>query len=147
MSVCVWNHFRIVQIEYIYRLANDVKFGSKLQMVKLLCEKMGNCVTDEAQAAWTPAFFWFPCSFQKRLFPQDQWLRICLLKGEPITGRENFRLLQIESICKRQNKCSWNHDFYLWLGRKHCGKRRKCWLPAFSPFPTMFSIVFKGLVS
>ena len=21
---------------------------------------------------------------------------------------------------------------------KHCGKRRKCWLPAFSPFPTMF---------
>ena len=24
-------------------------------------------------------------------------------------------------------------------GRKHCGKRRKCWYPAFSPFPTMFS--------
>ena len=23
--------------------------------------------------------------------------------------------------------------------RKHCGKRRKCWLPAFSLFPTMFS--------
>ena len=22
---------------------------------------------------------------------------------------------------------------------KHCGKRRKCWLPAFSPLPTMFS--------
>ena len=22
---------------------------------------------------------------------------------------------------------------------KHCGKRRKCWLPAFSPFSTMFS--------
>ena len=25
------------------------------------------------------------------------------------------------------------------MGRKHCGKRRKCWLPAFSPFLTMFS--------
>ena len=24
-------------------------------------------------------------------------------------------------------------------GRKHCGKMRKCWLPAFSPFPMMFS--------
>ena len=24
-------------------------------------------------------------------------------------------------------------------GRKHCGKRRKCWFPAFSPFPAMFS--------
>ena len=23
--------------------------------------------------------------------------------------------------------------------RKHCVKRRKCWLPAFPPFPTMFS--------
>ena len=22
---------------------------------------------------------------------------------------------------------------------KHCGKRRKCWQPAFSPFPTAFS--------
>ena len=26
---------------------------------------------------------------------------------------------------------------------KHCGKRRKCWLPAFSPFPTVFSIKSK----
>ena len=22
--------------------------------------------------------------------------------------------------------------------KKHCGKRRKCWLPAFSPYPTRF---------
>ena len=28
------------------------------------------------------------------------------------------------------------------MGRKHCGKRRKCWLLAFSPFPTVF---FKAL--
>ena len=27
--------------------------------------------------------------------------------------------------------------------RKHCGKRRKCWLPAFSPFPKMFSTLHK----
>ena len=26
---------------------------------------------------------------------------------------------------------------------KHCGKRRKCWWPAFSPFPTMFSTLSK----
>ena len=24
----------------------------------------------------------------------------------------------------------------------HCGKRRKCWLPAFSPIPTVFSKAF-----
>ena len=28
---------------------------------------------------------------------------------------------------------------FLMKGRKHCGKRRKCWLPAFSPFPTRVS--------
>ena len=27
---------------------------------------------------------------------------------------------------------------------KHCGKRRKCWLSAFSPFPTMFCILPKS---
>ena len=26
--------------------------------------------------------------------------------------------------------------------RKHCGKKRKCWLPAYSPFPTTFSTGF-----
>ena len=33
-----------------------------------------------------------------------------------------------------------------WQDRKHCGKRRKCRLPAFSPFPTMFSkdLFFQG---
>ena len=32
-------------------------------------------------------------------------------------------------------------EYWLFLvaSRKHCGKRRKCWLPAFPPFPTMFS--------
>ena len=28
------------------------------------------------------------------------------------------------------------------MSRKYCGKRRKCWLPAISPFPTMFSKAF-----
>ena len=27
------------------------------------------------------------------------------------------------------------------MSRKHCEKRRKCWLPAYSPFLTMFSKV------
>ena len=26
--------------------------------------------------------------------------------------------------------------------KKHCGKRRKCWIPAFCPFPTAFSKAF-----
>ena len=30
-------------------------------------------------------------------------------------------------------------EIHFGMNRKHCGKRRKCWLPAFSLFPTMFS--------
>ena len=32
------------------------------------------------------------------------------------------------------------HDFLLsWGKKKYCRERRKCWLPAFSLFPTIFS--------
>ena len=58
--------------------------------------------------------------------------------------RQNFRLVHIESIRRRQNKCDRKLKFVLGRVEKHCGKRRKCWLPAFSPFSTMFS---KGFFS
>ena len=35
----------------------------------------------------------------------------------------------IESICRRQNKCTLKIEILFWMDRKHCGKRRKCWLP------------------
>ena len=35
-----------------------------------------------------------------------------------------------------------NNWFCLIKGTQYCGKRRKCWLPAFSPFPTIFSKIF-----
>ena len=55
--------------------------------------------------------------------------------------RQNFGLVQIEGTCRPHNKSGSNIEIHLWQGRKHCWKRRKCWLPAFSPFPTMFSKV------
>ena len=49
-------------------------------------------------------------------------------------------------ITKQQSFCQNNRDLkietYVGKDRKHCGKRTKCWLPAFSPFPTMFSKAF-----
>ena len=53
-----------------------------------------------------------------------------------------FRLVQIESFCRQQNKCDSKTEICLCKGGKHCGKRRKCWLPACSPCPTMFSKAF-----
>ena len=46
---------------------------------------------------------------------------------------------QIESICVRQNRHKLKSGHSVGKGRQLCGKRGKCWLPAFSPFPTMFS--------
>ena len=54
------------------------------------------------------------------------------------TKRQLLRLVQIQSICRRQNKCKLQTEILFWMGRKHCGKSRKCCLPAFSSFPTMF---------
>ena len=56
-----------------------------------------------------------------------------------LTKQQIFRLVSIENICRWQNKFDKEIEFFLRKGRKNCGKRRKCWLQAFSPFPKMFS--------
>ena len=52
----------------------------------------------------------------------------------------DFRLVQIRSFNFADDRNS-GSIIVIHFGkrRKHCGKRRKCWLPAFSPCPTMFS--------
>ena len=54
-----------------------------------------------------------------------------------------FRPVQIESICRQQNKCKPTTEILVGKSRKHCGKSRKCWLLAFSPFPTVFSTLLE----
>ena len=65
------------------------------------------------------------------------------------TKRHNFRQVQIQSICRRQNNLDSKVKIRVGKSRKHCGKRRKCWLPAFSHFPTRFSkdFLFRGVKS
>ena len=46
---------------------------------------------------------------------------------------------KIHSTCRHQNKGDSKIEICLGRGRKHCEIRRKCWLPAFSTSPTMFS--------
>ena len=48
-------------------------------------------------------------------------------------------MVQIESTCRRQNKPDSKVEVCYGMSRKYCGKRRKCWMPAFSPFPTLSS--------
>ena len=54
-----------------------------------------------------------------------------------LVTRKGFADHRINSV---QNKPWFLHPWDIGL-LKHCGKKRKCWEPAFSPFPTMFSIL------
>ena len=42
---------------------------------------------------------------------------------QPFTKRQIFGLVQIESIRRRQYKCTLKRKFVFRMGRKHCGKR------------------------
>ena len=64
------------------------------------------------------------------------------------TRSQIFRQVKTETICRKQIKCynkleRWKKKKKsLSKSRKHCVKRTKCWLAAFSPFPTIFSNAF-----
>ena len=59
---------------------------------------------------------------------------INLLPNDKILDWSKFKAHADDKINKTQKI-----EICCWMGRKHFGKRRKCWLPAFSPFPKMFS--------
>ena len=66
-------------------------------------------------------------------------LKMHILYTAQLCQTTSFGLVQIESICRRKDKYNLKMEILFRMGRKHCRKRRKCWFPAFSPFPTMFS--------
>ena len=74
--------------------------------------------------------------YNKGLFRTVPRKIIPLYQASIIYPYPNRKHSQTTKSCYIKNKIC------LSLGRKHCGKRRKCWLPAFSPFPHN---VFKNL--
>ena len=65
------------------------------------------------------------------------------LVWERVNSSPNDKFLdwsKLEALADNRINVIEKSKFVFGTGRKHCGKRRKCWLPAFSPFLTMFSI-------
>ena len=61
-------------------------------------------------------------------------------KQRVLTQVKLCRLISVQFSCSQSIFSMWEElPTCLGKGRKHGGNRRKCWLPAFSPFPTMFS--------
>ena len=92
----------------------------------------------------------FPAVFSKDLYWKQElvWERVNhTIPRSNNPGTENFnsfnkqkifKPVKIESFCRRQNEYDVKTEICCWKERKHFGKGRKCWLPAFSPFPWMF---------
>ena len=70
-------------------------------------------------------FLLYPQCFQKASFPGAS-------KG--VILWEWVKLVQFQRICRQQNILYLKIEICFRKGRKHCGKRKKCWLSAFSPF-------------
>ena len=68
---------------------------------------------------------------------------------ELLIKQQIFRLVQIESICRRQNKCNLKTEILFGMGRKHCGKRREnAGYHHFLLFPQCFQTAsFSGLLT
>ena len=64
----------------------------------------------------------------------------------PITTRQKFRLVQIETSCRRHFKVHLKKKINATLGRKYREKRRNCLLQATSPSFKMFSTTTLPLV-
>ena len=59
--------------------------------------------------------------------------------GDKILGQSKLEAFADKEIHVAEKLIFFSFLFGRWEGSKHCLKRRKCWLPAFSPFHTMFS--------
>ena len=62
---------------------------------------------------------------------------VILLFANSLPNDKFLNLSKLKAFA--DDKYNLKTDILFGIGRKHCGKRRKCWLPALSPFPTMYS--------
>ena len=65
-----------------------------------------------------------------------------MIKLSFLTKRQSFRLVQIVSICRRQNKCDLKTEICFGRITNIVGQGENAGYQHFSPFPTMFSKSF-----
>ena len=71
---------------------------------------------------------------------ESRWYQIDPLgRVNPLPNDKFLDWFKLKAFADNKINVTLKTKILFGIGRKHCGKRRKCWLPAFSPFPTMFS--------
>ena len=93
----------------------------------------------KGQIARYEQFLLFPLCFQKAYFPGAS-KGVIVWEWVNSLPNENFLdLSKLKAFADTNTNVTGKLKICLWKSRKHCGKRRKCWLPAFSPFHIWFS--------
>ena len=80
-----------------------------------------------------------PNKFQ---FLNYQYILYVVFKINTLPNDKFLDWSKLKEFADDKNKCDSKFEIRFWKGRKHCWKRTKCWLPAFSPFFTKFSKAF-----
>ena len=65
-----------------------------------------------------------------------------MLSVNPLTNYKFLVLSKLEAFTDDKRNVNKKKEVCYETSKKYCGKRRKCWLPVFSPFSTMFSKAF-----
>ena len=73
------------------------------------------------------------------VFSLNQSKIVLFSKVLTLPNDKNSVSLKLKGFAEDTINCELKIEICFGKVRKPCGKRRKCWLPAFSPFPTMFS--------
>ena len=79
-------------------------------------------------------------------FPHNVFQNLNLKFQESFNSLPNNKITdqsKLKGFADDKMNVTQKNEIYFMKGRKHCWKSRKCWLPAFSTFPTMFS---KGIL-
>ena len=74
----------------------------------------------------------FRWKVEKQVEPYQKYL-------DPLPNNKNLDSFRLKAFADDKTEYKWKIEILFRKGRKQCGKRRKCWLPAFSPLPTLFS--------
>ena len=69
------------------------------------------------------------------MFCEKSWI-------DPLPNDKIFDMTKLKAFADDKLSVAEMAIFLYDKSRKHCGKRRKSWLPAFSSFPTVFSKAF-----